>query len=325
MSVALASLLFTIGSALGQGYFGQKKEVKSYQNSTKEALYKRENLIAQAKQAYADTKSTITTKYGENFYNTLYKNYISQNNLSGKTNVINNQKSDYMSVSYSALSSDSSENASDLAKMDKFDTNYTSTLSTGNAVDALFNALATSDTALAQQLQLNEEQIKTIISNSYDTQTQYGEQGRTKGLSLSKEYETSKLSGNSSLGTAEAKQASSGIRGTGTGNNLATLQQFENDLSDANYAFQLNDIINTYQTQMQNEQKSSSQKVSEQVANINITKRSEIENATLQMLQGFNNVNNYQSQANEQLQTANTANYYAQDQQSQWWDIFNWF
>lgn len=108
----------------------------------------------------------------------------------------------------------------------------------------------TADTVLGLQFEANTARENQMISAYFDSVDQYNLQLAQQFDQAFLQYRTENIQNEMAEGEAALSQATSGLRQTGTGTNLTTMQQFQTDLANVAYASALNYQIRAYELSM---------------------------------------------------------------------------
>ena len=108
----------------------------------------------------------------------------------------------------------------------------------------------TADTVLGLQFEANTARENQMISAYFDSVDQYNLQLAQQFDQAFLQYRTENIQNEMAEGEAALSQATSGLRQTGTGTNLTTMQQFQTDLANVAYAAALNYQVRAYELSM---------------------------------------------------------------------------
>ena len=109
----------------------------------------------------------------------------------------------------------------------------------------------TADTVLGLQFQANTARENQMVSAYFDSVEQYNLQLAQQFDQAFLQYRTENIQNEMLEGEAAVAQATSGMRQTGTGTNMTTMQQFQTDLSNVAYASSLSYQIKAYELSME--------------------------------------------------------------------------
>lgn len=135
------------------------------------------------------------------------------------------------------------------------------------------------ETALGKQLAEYETLARQAVENAQTENAQTGTLANMQGQSNALTAHQQNISGAMSEGQAAAQQASSGIRTTGTGDNLRKMQELQNDISSRLMALGMEQNNVQAIFGMNNTQLSASQQAEAQRRQSMITERQAVESA----------------------------------------------
>jgi hypothetical protein len=160
----------------------------------------------------------------------------------------------------------------------RYGSDFLSKLNSSASVSDLIGTIG-KDTALGKQLAEYETLAQQVVSNATTSNQQTGLLANMQGQSDALSIHQQNIQATMSEGAASASQATSGIRTTGTGDNLRRMQELQNDITSRLATLGMNQ--STIQTifGMQNTQTSAVQQAEAQRRQSMITEQQAIEQA----------------------------------------------
>ena len=219
-----------------------------YQNERAATTRNRNRNILNAQSLINRTRTSFDTTYGTGMYDEYDELFQTIFNLPSGTQTV----SDLLeSLSLDSVSGEI--NTSVLGKLSQSALTGSMSIQDINAeyLNYMKQQIHTSDTVLGLQFQANTARENQMVSAYFDSVEQYNLQLAQQFDQAFLQHRTENLENEMAEGEAAAAQAVSGMRQTGTGTNLTTLQQFQTDLANVAYASALNYQIKAYELSME--------------------------------------------------------------------------
>ena len=245
-----------VGAGLGLifgGLFGdadakqQLREISdSLKNDRMEATSNRNDTIIAARRMINNTRNSFDATYGTGMYDEYDELFQTIFNLPAGTQTV----SDLLE----SLSTDTISGKITSSVFGKLSTDsLTESLSlqdiNAGYLEYMKQQIHTADTVLGMQFAYNTERENMMIDSYLNSVEEYN-------LQLAQQFDTAflqrrmeRVNEEMAMGEASTAQASSGMRQTGTGTNLTTIQQYQNDLADVAYSSMLSYALRGYQLQ----------------------------------------------------------------------------
>lgn len=318
------TLLVGAISGYAKNKIGYKHEIQdkltAYQGSLKDA----NDNIKKAYATYNSTRDTISSTYGSDVFAMLERQYNQVNNIKGNAiskgkikeyNTDTNSAGEklYASTDRFFLAGPKDTTNAEYVSIDyesdfdkrKFNTNTLTNEDGESIVDLLYNQLSSGDSALAQQLRLSGNQLATMLGTAQDQVTQSMRSGIDTIKQSAMQLHSQNLSNALEIASSRATMASSGIRNTGTGNANESLTRLQADLTSAYYAMNIKSQAMQLESEIYNTQKSASLSAYQTRAEIEYTKRKNLEQAVSTFGSGAIESEMYVKEASDNAEEAN--------------------
>ena len=242
-------------AGLFTGLFTQEQKKAEYRGYRDQALIdrmemteQRNDLILSAKQSINSFRTSFDTTYGEGMYD-IYDDLFSRildlpSGTKTVSDLLEGLSTDNISgvITTSVLGENGLSEEALLGSISASDVNAT-------YLQYMQETIRNSETAIGLQFQAQSYKETSYIRNYYDSIEQYNLQVAEQFNNAFLQQRANRISGETAMGEASTRQATSGIRQTGSGTNLTGIQQFQNDLSDAAYYSTLDYMIRQYEIQ----------------------------------------------------------------------------
>lgn len=175
------------------------------------------------------------------------------------------------------------------------------------------------DTAIGKQLADYDDQARLAVSNAHTSMTQQGAQAAISGKINAQELHSLEIQGEQAEAQAIASQATSGIRSTGTGDNLRKMQVLDNEIALNKARYQIDASNTKILHNLSNTQISATQKADALRTEKDIKAKSTLEKA----LSGFAQHTSDDADAQRGITNlTNETNYWQGEKNKSGWDLF---
>lgn len=266
------------------------KNQRSQVRVQREAINEQRNqLITSAQREISSFRSSFDSTYGEGMYDTYDELFQRVFNLPAGSQTVSDLINSLSLDNVAGTITTRAEGAvSDEA--------LTSVLSASNVnstyLEYMQSQIRDAETAIGLQFQSQTMRERSILNNYYDSIDQYNLAIAEQLSNAFLQQRQTNQSLASSMGKASTAQATSGIRQTGSGRNLTTIQQFQQDMSNLAYNSMLDYTIRQYQGQME----TSNRGIIEQISSIRLENAQLTEQFTNDF---FNSMNQHYGQLGE--------------------------
>ena len=216
---------------------------KDYMLQREEITKQRNQLITSAQNIISSTRTDFDTTYGEGMYDTYDALFQKVLGLPSGTKTV----SDLLeSLSLDNVSGVINTKVGGQLSLEALTGSISADDINSAYLEFMQNQIRDADTLIGLQFQANTQRERSAISSYYDSLDQYNLQLAEQFSSAFLQQRETNAGFATSMGEASMAQSVSGIRQTGSGRNLTTIQKFQKDLSDVAYASTLSYMINAY-------------------------------------------------------------------------------
>ena len=243
---------FGLGGLLGAWQESERNRSLFYQykNERAEATRYLNRNIVNAQSLINRTRTSFDMTYGEGMYDQYDDLFQTIFNLPSGSQTV----SDLLeSLTISTTSGKVEHISNALSNMTRSALTGSLSLQDINAeyLNYMKQQIHTADTVLGLQFQANTARENQIVSAYFDSVEQYNLQLAQQFDQAFLQYRTENIQNEMLEGEAAVAQATSGMRQTGTGTNMTTMQQFQTDLANVAYASSLSYQIKAYELSME--------------------------------------------------------------------------
>ena len=227
-----------------------KQQLRQWSDEAKlgrmEATVNRNDAIIASQRMINNTRNSFDATYGTGMYDEYDELFQTIFNLPAGTQTVSDLleslSTDNVSgkVTSSVFGKLSSDSLTESLSLQDINAGY---------LEYMKQQIHTADTVLGMQFAYNTERENMMIDSYLSSVEEYN-------LQLAQQFDTAflqrrmeRINEEMTMGEASTAQAGSGMRQTGTGTNLTTIQQFQNDLADVAYSSMLSYALRGYQLQ----------------------------------------------------------------------------
>ena len=215
-----------------------------------EAAEQRNDMILQAQSEISAFRTSFDSTYGEGMYDTYNDLFTSILNLPSGTKTVSDLL-ETLSLDNVSGKIESSLLGEDALSSDMLTASISASDVNSTYLQFMQEQIRSSETVIGMQFAAQSYRENSYVRDYFDSMDQYNLQLAEQFSNAFLQQRMNRLSGQSAMGEASTAQATSGIRQTGSGTNLTTIQQFQNDLSDAAYYSTMDYYIRAYQMEGQ--------------------------------------------------------------------------
>ncbi len=160
----------------------------------------------------------------------------------------------------------------------RYGTDFLSKLRGGATSESLIQSIS-QETAIGKQLADFDTQARLAVQNSQTTMTQQGAEAASAGRANASDLQGMQLQASQSEAQAVAAQAASGVRSTGSGDNLRKMQVLDNEIALQKARYQVDAANTRVMHALSNSNTSATQKADALRMEKSIKAKSALENA----------------------------------------------